>query len=200
MGAVGFWQMTPITARHFGLRVTKYNDERRDVRRSTDAALDLLAYLNKKFDGDWLLTLAAYNCGITRVTNAVKRNKAAGLPTDFWHLNLPRETKNYVPRILALASIMKDSGSYGIRIPNVIDHPVRPERNVITAKAQAKKPDAGRMAVLGSVTYLYSALRGSDAGVSGLASDLLVRVAPEKNEADGLKFASAVSFSNAVAD
>ena len=201
MGAVGFWQMTPITARHFGLRVTKYNDERRDVRRSTDAALDLLAYLNKKFDGDWLLTLAAYNCGITRVTSAIKRNKAAGLPADFWHLNLPKETSNYVPRILALASIMKDSGSYGIRIPNVVDHPVRRDTGVVTAKASAAgKADKGRIAVLNSVTYLYSALRNSDAGVTGIASDLLAWAAPSEDDADGLKFASAVSFSNAVAD
>ena len=201
MGAVGFWQMTPITARHFGLKVTKYNDERRDVRRSTDAALDLLSYLNKKFDGDWLLTLAAYNCGITRVTSAIKRNKAAGLPADFWHLNLPKETSNYVPRILALASIMKDSGSYGIRIPNVVDHPVRRDAGVVTAKASAAgKADKGRIAVLNSVTYLYSALRNSDAGVTGIASDLLAWAAPSEDDTDGLKFASAVSFSNAVAD
>ena len=96
---------------------------------------------------------------------------------------------------------LKDSGSYGIRIPNVVDHPVRRDTGVVTAKASAAgKADKGRIAVLNSVTYLYSALRNSDAGVTGIASDLLAWAAPSEDDADGLKFASAVSFSNAVAD
>lgn len=63
--------------------------------------------LNKMFDGDWLLTVAAYNSGEGRVMKAVKANRSRGKPTDFWSLSLPRETKVYVPKMLALSDILK---------------------------------------------------------------------------------------------
>ncbi|SUG79459.1 membrane-bound lytic murein transglycosylase d [Salmonella enterica subsp. enterica] len=100
--AAGIWQIIPSTGRNYGLKQTRNYDARRDVVASTTAALDMMQRLNKMFDGDWLLTVAAYNSGEGRVMRAIKANKARGKPTDFWSLSLPRETKLYVPKMLAL--------------------------------------------------------------------------------------------------
>lgn len=78
---------------------------------STTAALDMMQRLNKMFDGDWLLTVAAYNSGEGRVMKAIKTNKARGKPTDFWSLPLPQETKLYVPKMLALSDILKTANA-----------------------------------------------------------------------------------------
>ncbi len=115
--AAGIWQIVPSTGRNYGLKQTKAYDARRDVVASTTAALDMMQRLNKMFDGDWLLTVAAYNSGEGRVLKAMKANKARGLPTDFWSLSLPRETKIYVPKMLALSDILKNSQKYGVRLP-----------------------------------------------------------------------------------
>ncbi|RPH21910.1 murein transglycosylase D [Buttiauxella warmboldiae] len=115
--AAGIWQIVPSTGRNYGLKQTKSYDARRDVVASTTAALDMMQRLNKMFDGDWLLTVAAYNSGEGRVLKAMKANKARGLPTDFWSLSLPRETKIYVPKMLALSDILKHSKKYGVRLP-----------------------------------------------------------------------------------
>ncbi len=115
--AAGIWQIVPSTGRNYGLKQTKAYDARRDVVASTTAALDMMQRLNKMFDGDWLLTVAAYNSGEGRVLKAMKANKARGLPTDFWSLSLPRETKIYVPKMLALSDILKNSKKYGVRLP-----------------------------------------------------------------------------------
>ncbi|MEQ5205201.1 transglycosylase SLT domain-containing protein, partial [Providencia rettgeri] len=84
---------------------------------STKAALDLLENLNIMFGHDWELTLAAYNCGEGCVQNAIKKNEAAGLPTDFWSLQLPKETKQYVPKILALSQVLRQPERYQVRLP-----------------------------------------------------------------------------------
>ena len=110
--AAGMWQFIPGTAKRFGIEQTWWYDGRRDVIASTDAALDYLTYLNKMFDGNWLHALAAYNSGEGRVGKAIKRNKQAGKPTDFWSLDLPRETRAYVPKLLALADILKNHETY----------------------------------------------------------------------------------------
>lgn len=115
--AAGIWQIVPSTGRNYGLKQTKAYDARRDVVASTTAALDMMQRLNKMFDGDWLLTVAAYNSGEGRVLKAMKANKARGLSTDFWSLSLPRETKIYVPKMLALSDILKNSKKYGVRLP-----------------------------------------------------------------------------------
>ncbi|NIF34834.1 murein transglycosylase D [Enterobacter sp. Cy-643] len=115
--AAGIWQIIPSTGRNYGLKQTKAYDARRDVVASTTAALDMMQRLNKMFDGDWLLTVAAYNSGEGRVLNAIKANKSRGKPTDFWSLALPRETKIYVPKMLALSDILKNSQKYGVRLP-----------------------------------------------------------------------------------
>ncbi|WP_291971808.1 murein transglycosylase D [Candidatus Symbiopectobacterium sp.] len=115
--AAGLWQIVPGTGRNYGLKQNQWYDGRRDVVASTTAALDMMQRLNTMFDGDWLLTIAAYNSGEGRVLQAVKANKAKGRSTSYWALALPRETSLYVPKILALSDIFKDSKKYGIELP-----------------------------------------------------------------------------------
>lgn len=106
--ASGMWQFIPGTGRGYGLSQNWWYDGRRDVYLSTHAALDYLTYLNKRFDGNWLHALAAYNSGQGNVSRAIRRNKAKSKPTDFWSLKLPKETKAYVPKLLALAEILRN--------------------------------------------------------------------------------------------
>ncbi|MEE3652994.1 MULTISPECIES: murein transglycosylase D [unclassified Brenneria] len=115
--AAGLWQIIPGTGRNYGLKQNQWYDGRRDVVASTTAALDMMQRLNNMFDGDWLLTVAAYNSGEGRVMKAVKANKAKGKPTNFWALALPRETSIYVPKMLALSDILKNSKKYGVNLP-----------------------------------------------------------------------------------
>jgi membrane-bound lytic murein transglycosylase D len=115
--AAGIWQIVPTTGLYYGLKQDEWYDGRQDVMASTQAALDLLQRLNTMFDGDWLLTIAAYNSGEGRVLNAIKENKAKGKKTDFWSLSLPPETAAYVPRLLALADVVKHQKKYDIALP-----------------------------------------------------------------------------------
>lgn len=115
--AAGLWQIVPTTGRNYGLKQNQWYDGRRDVVASTTAALDMMQRLNRMFDGDWLLTIAAYNSGEGRIMQAIKSNKARGKPTDFWSLSLPRETTIYVPKMLALSAIVKNSKQYGVVLP-----------------------------------------------------------------------------------
>ena len=117
--AAGFWQIIPSTARQYGVPINSWYDGRRDIVLSTNAALDYLTRLHKYFDGDWLLAIAAYNAGEGTVSYLQKRNAAWGKNTDFWSLNLPHETKQYVPRFLALIHIIKNSSSLGIDLPEL---------------------------------------------------------------------------------
>lgn len=117
--AAGLWQIVPATGRHFGLKQNWWYDGRRDVMASTRVALDYLQYLHGLFDGDWLLAVAAYNSGQGRVGRAIRKNRAAGRPTDFWHLRLPPETRDYVPRLLALARVLNDPAAHGLSLPRI---------------------------------------------------------------------------------
>lgn len=112
--ASGVWQFIPGTARHYGLDINWWYDGRRDVYAATNAALDYLEALHNYFDGDWLNALAAYNSGEGRVAHAIRKNRNAHKPTNFWALDLPRETRAYVPKLLALADILKNADSYNI--------------------------------------------------------------------------------------
>lgn len=114
--AAGLWQFVPVTARHMGLPRTWWYDGRRDVLASTEAALDYLLELHSRFDGDWLLAMAAYNSGATTVNRAIRRNRKAGRDTDFWSLSLPEETEAYIPKLLALTQLIKRSEEEGIAI------------------------------------------------------------------------------------
>lgn len=121
--AGGMWQFMPYTAREMGLRMDNGYDERRDVVASTRAAMDYLDQLSRRFDGDWELAMAAYNCGPGRVESALADNRRNGKPTDFWSLNLPKETQQYVPQILAAARLVADSRKYGQILPSIPDSP-----------------------------------------------------------------------------
>lgn len=121
--AAGLWQFVPNTAEHMNIPINWWYDGRRDVIVSTNAALDYLQELNARFDGDWLLTLAAYNAGGGRVNSAITRNQKAGRPTDFWSLRLPRETKRYVPKLLALVKVFENPASFNITLPDAPDAP-----------------------------------------------------------------------------
>ena len=119
--ASGLWQFISATGRRYGLKQNWYYDGRRDVIASTNAALDYLQFLHDEFGGDWLLAVAAYNCGEARVAREVKKNLKAGKPTDYFSLKLPRETRAYVPKLLAMRRIVGDPTAHGLAfapIPN----------------------------------------------------------------------------------
>lgn len=121
--AAGLWQFIPSTGLHFGLDQNWWYDGRRDVLASTEAALTYLTYLHEFFDGDWLLAFAAYNAGQGTVARAIKRNEAAGKPTDYWSLSLPRETMQYVPRLLAVRDIVQDPAMHGVALLPIDNEP-----------------------------------------------------------------------------
>ena len=121
--ASGIWQFIPSTGRLYGLRHSWWYDGRRDVVESTRAALDYLEKLHAEFNGDWLLALAAYNSGEGNVRKAINQNLRAGKPIDFWSLRLPRETRSYVPRLLAIAAIVSDPEEYGLTLKPIPDEP-----------------------------------------------------------------------------
>lgn len=123
-GAAGPWQLMPATAEYLGLSRTRTCDQRLDVLASTDAALDYLEFLAKQFDGDWFQAIAAYNSGPGRVSRAIKANESRGRPTDYWSLRLPTETKRYVPRLLALAEVVKNPDKFGVVLPPIPTVPV----------------------------------------------------------------------------
>ncbi|MGP9546241.1 LysM peptidoglycan-binding domain-containing protein [Psychrobacter sp. AOP7-D1-21] len=116
--AAGLWQFIPSTGRIYGLNQSSTYDGRRDVIESTRAAYDFLTALHNQF-GSWELALAAYNAGPGRVQKAIDANAARGLPTDYWSLQLPTETMNYVPRFLAVAEIVAKPEQYGVYLPAI---------------------------------------------------------------------------------
>ena len=120
--ASGMWQFMPATGKDFKLTQNIFRDERRDVIQSTSAALDYFERLYKMF-GDWHLVLAAYNWGEGNVQKAIKRNQAEGLPTDYMSLKMPDETRNYVPKLLAVRRIVLDAKAYGLVLPKLENHP-----------------------------------------------------------------------------
>jgi membrane-bound lytic murein transglycosylase D len=122
-GAAGIWQFMPTTAKHVGLRQDWWFDGRRDVIAATDAALDYLSELHQSFDGDWLKALAAYNAGRARVNKAIHLNRTRGKPVDFWDLSLPEETRNYVPKLIALRAIISNPEAYNITLPALANTP-----------------------------------------------------------------------------
>jgi len=107
MSAAGLWQFMPISAKRFNMEQNWWYDGRRDVVTSTQGALDYFQFFHDSFEGDWLNAVAAFNSGEGRVGRAIKKNKRANLATDFWSLNLPKETTHFVPKLLAIADILK---------------------------------------------------------------------------------------------
>ena len=121
--AAGLWQFIPSTAHDFDLHQSDHYDARLDIAASTQAAIRYLSFLKQHFNGDWLLALAAYNCGLGVVDDAINRNIAKGLNTDYWSLRLPEETQEYVPRFLALSSIFANPAAHGLKLAPVRNEP-----------------------------------------------------------------------------
>lgn len=140
--AAGMWQFIPGTARFMGVKQNEWFDGRRDVIESTRAAYEFLSLLYRKF-GDWQHVLAAYNAGPGAVQRAIERNRADGLPTDFWSLRLPAETRSYVPRFLAVAQIVKTPEAYGVDLRPVLNQPFF---RVISIHRQVDMPQAASIA------------------------------------------------------
>ncbi|MCO7190178.1 MULTISPECIES: LysM peptidoglycan-binding domain-containing protein [unclassified Pseudoalteromonas] len=116
--ASGLWQLTPLIAKHYGVTINPWFDGRQDLIQSTGAALDFLTYLHQRFDGDWYHAIAAYNTGEGRVATAIANNRKAGKPTDFFSLKLPRQTRHYVPKLLAAAALLKQQRMHFPAIDN----------------------------------------------------------------------------------
>ena len=114
--AVGIWQLVPDTARRYGLKVDDTIDERRDAQKSTTAALSYLAYLYNRF-GSWYLAAAAYNAGENRIARIMTEatGKESGTDADYYRVwdQLPGETRDYVPAMIALMRLGKDPARYG---------------------------------------------------------------------------------------
>ena len=143
--ASGIWQIIPSTAKYLGLKINNWYDGRRDLIHSTDTALDYLERLNKRFKGDWMLTFAAYNGGGGTVSKAMRINREKGLPTDYWSLKLPKETTRYVPKILAVAALVKSPKKYKIELPSIANVPVF---NIVKIKGQVDLNKAASLAKL----------------------------------------------------
>lgn len=122
--AAGLWQFVPGTGKMYGLEQNFWYDGRRDVDAATDAALDYLTYLSNRFNGDWYNAIAAYNSGGGRVSSAIRKNTNLGKPTDFFSLDLPKETSGYVPKLLALADIIANQERYGVSLRAIANKPV----------------------------------------------------------------------------
>ena len=133
VGASGLWQFMPATGRHYGLEKTPVYDGRHDVYSATDAALNYLQYLYGLF-GDWPLAFSAYNWGEGNVGRAINRARAQGLEPTYENLRMPNETRNYVPKLLAVRNIIANPQSFGISISDIdnkpyfqaieLDHPI----------------------------------------------------------------------------
>ncbi|MDD2729817.1 transglycosylase SLT domain-containing protein [Malikia sp.] len=120
--AAGMWQFMPATGKDFDLKQNMFRDDRRDVLASTRAALDYLERLNRQFN-DWQLALAAYNWGQGNVAKAIKRNQAQGLGTSYAEINLPQETRQYVPKLLAIKHIVARPERFRAQLPAIGNHP-----------------------------------------------------------------------------
>ena len=144
--ASGIWQFVPGTGKRFDLKQNSYYDGRRDIVDSTDAALEYLTSLYKRY-GDWHLVLASYNWGENAVARAVARNRKAGKPIDYSSLRMPRETRNYVPKLQALKNIISAPSKYGIDLAPIPNERYfttvltgRPELDVALAARLAEMP------------------------------------------------------------
>lgn len=141
--ASGIWQFIPGTGKMYGLKQDWWYDGRRDVVASTDAALNYLEHLAGRFDGDWQHALASYNSGGGTVSKSIRLNTSKGKPTDFWSLKLPRETRAYVPKLIAIAKIVATPEKYGVTLPHIDN---KPQFEVINAQSQIDLAQAAKLA------------------------------------------------------
>jgi membrane-bound lytic murein transglycosylase D len=141
--ASGLWQFIPATGRLYGLQQNIWYDGRRDVFASTRAATSFLKHLGETFGGDWHLALAAYNYGKGNVRKAIEKNENLNLPTDYWSLDLPKETADYVPRLLAIAKIFANAEKYNIGLQYI---PNKPYCELVDVKSQLDLNKAAELA------------------------------------------------------
>lgn len=118
-GALGLWQLMPVTAKELGVKDKSGYDGRRNVVASTNGALSYFKDLGSEFKNNWYLAVAAYNCGQGKVESLERRTGSE----NFWSLPLPTETRYYVPRLMAIAEVMKNPGKYGVTLPPVVNKP-----------------------------------------------------------------------------
>jgi len=116
--ASGMWQFIPSTGKLYGLQQNWWYDGRRDIVAATNAALDYLEKLHGMF-GDWELALASYNWGEGAVSRAIAKNQARGLPADYESLNMPSETRNYLPKLQAVKNIISDPARFGLVLADI---------------------------------------------------------------------------------
>ena len=144
--AVGIWQFIPSTGRFYGLKQDWWQDKRRNVVDATNAALDYLQKLHALF-GTWDLALAAYNAGEGTISRAIASNRAKGLPSDYAHLKLPKETKDYVPKLQAIKNIISNPNQYGLYINSI------PNKPYFTSVEAPALMDAELAANLAEISY-----------------------------------------------
>jgi membrane-bound lytic murein transglycosylase D len=164
--AAGMWQFMPATGKYFELRQNAFRDDRRDVLASTRAALDYLQKLYGMF-GDWHLALAAYNWGEGSLGRAIAKNQRAGLKTGYTDLNMPMETRFYVPKLQAVKNIVTSPAAFNSKLPLIENHPyfqtvpIRRDMDVAVAAKLAEvsledfkalNPSANRPVLLAAVT------------------------------------------------
>ncbi|MDD1610090.1 MAG: transglycosylase SLT domain-containing protein [Methylococcaceae bacterium] len=121
--ASGLWQFIPDTGKLYGLEQNSWYDGRRDILDSTQAATAFLKDLGETFNGDWMLALASYNWGKGNVWKAIEKNENMSLPTDYWSLDMPKETADYVPRLIAIAKLFANADAYGIHLNHIPNKP-----------------------------------------------------------------------------
>ena len=122
-GAVGLWQFMPFTGKQYGLKQDWWYEGRRDVIASTTAALDYLSHLHSLFDNDWSLALAAYNAGENGIHRAIRKNQNQNKSTRYSDLRLKQETRNFVPKLIAVKKIIANPEAYGIDLPKLSSEP-----------------------------------------------------------------------------
>lgn len=121
--ASGLWQFIPDTGKLYGLQQDSWYDGRRDILDSTQAATAFLKDLGETFNGDWCLALASYNWGKGNVWKAMEKNENQSLATDYWSLDVPRETADYVPRLIAIAKLFANAEDYNIHLNDIPNKP-----------------------------------------------------------------------------
>ncbi|OYV55112.1 MAG: lytic transglycosylase, partial [Legionella sp. 21-45-4] len=146
-GAAGLWQLMPGTGTDLGLKRDWWFDARRSIGPSTDAALNYLTYLHKFFHGNWILAIAAYDSGEGTMSRIIKKSNQTYQNTQFWSLQVPNETKAYIPRLLALAEVIQNPERYHVKLPDIPHTPYFEEVNI------GSQIDLNNAAKLAGITY-----------------------------------------------
>ena len=146
-GAAGLWQLMPGTGTDLGLKQDWWFDGRRSIGPSTDAALNYLSYLHTFFNDDWVLAFAAYDSGEGALGRIIKNSKSNRGRVSFWSLNVPQETRAYIPRLLALAEIIQNPQRYHVQLPDIPHIPYFEEVNI------GSQIDLSHAAKLAGISY-----------------------------------------------